>query len=204
MVTEHEDVFFYVTVMNENYAQPAMPEGAEEGILRGMHVVREADGEAQLQLLGSGTILREVLAAADLLRDEWDAGADVWSVTSYPELRRDGMEAERWSRLHPTEPARQPYVGRMLEGRAGPVVAASDYIRQLPDMIRPWVDRPYTVLGTDGYGRSDYRKTLRRFFEVDRHHVVVAALEALGRPEDAAAAIARYEIDPEREAPWRT
>ena len=114
------------------------------------------------------------------------------------------MDVERRNRLHPTEPAQQPYVERMLEGRPGPVVAASDYIRQLPDMIRPWVDRAYTVLGTDGYGRSDYRKTLRRFFEVDRHHVVVAALEALGRPEDAAAAIAQYEIDPEREAPWRT
>jgi pyruvate dehydrogenase E1 component len=204
MVTEHEDVFFYVTVMNENYAQPAIPEGAEEGILRGMHPVREAGGEAAIQLLGSGTILREVLAAADLLRDEWGADADVWSVTSFVELRRDGMACERRNRLHPTGDAQQPYVARMLGDRPGPVVAATDYIRQLPDMIRPWVEAPYTVLGTDGYGRSDYRTALRRFFEVDRHHVVVAALDALGRPEDAAKAIARYEIDPDREAPWRT
>jgi len=124
-------------------------------------------------------------------------------VTSYPELRREGMACDRWNRLHPDQDARTPYVAHMLEG-GGPVVAATDYIRQLPDMIRPWVDRPYSVLGTDGFGRSDFRATLRRFFEVDRHHVVVAALEALGRPEDAAKAIAQYEIDPDREAPWRT
>ena len=190
MVTEHEDVFYYLTVMNENYAQPAIPEGAEEGILRGLHRVRETEGGAAIQLLGSGTILREVLAAADLLRDEWDADADVWSVTSFPELHRDGMACERWNRLHPTDEARLPYVAQVLD--AGPVVAATDYIRQLPEMIRPWVDEPYTVLGTDGYGRSDYRTALRRFFEVDRHHVVVAALQALGRHEEAAKAIAQY------------
>jgi pyruvate dehydrogenase E1 component len=145
-----------------------------------------------------------VLAAADLLRDDWGVEADVWSVTSFTELGRDGMACERRNRLHADQEPEQPYVAQVLEGRPGPVVAATDYIRQLPDMIRPWVDRPYTVLGTDGYGRSDYRKALRRFFEVDRHHVVVAALEALGRPEDAAKAIAQYEIDPDREAPWRT
>jgi pyruvate dehydrogenase E1 component len=204
MLAEHEDVFFYVTVMNENYAQPALPEGAEEGILRGMHPVREADGEAQLQLLGSGTILNEVLAAADLLRDDWGVEADVWSVTSFTELGRDGMACERRNRLHADQEPEQPYVAQVLEGRPGPVVAATDYIRQLPDLIRPYLDRPYTVLGTDGFGRSDYRKALRRFFEVDRHHVTVAALHALGRADDAAKAVAQYEIDPDREAPWRT
>ncbi|MFL5844351.1 MAG: pyruvate dehydrogenase (acetyl-transferring), homodimeric type [Solirubrobacteraceae bacterium] len=199
MLTEREDVFFYLTVMNENYVQPALPEGSEEGILRGMHRVREG---ADLQLLGSGTILREVLAGAELLAGEWDVDADVWSVTSFTELRRDGMEAERWSRLHPTQEARSPYVAQCL--RPGvPVVASTDYMRALPDLVRPWVDGPFTVLGTDGFGRSDYRRALRRFFEIDRHHVVVAALHALGRSDDAAAAIARYEIDPDTEAPWR-
>ncbi|WCB92218.1 Pyruvate dehydrogenase E1 component [Baekduia alba] len=206
MVGEHQDVFYYLTVMNENYAMPAMPDGAEEGILKGMHVVSEAvGGDADVQLLGSGTILREVLAGADLLREDFDVGADVWSVTSYTELRRDGMEAERYNRLHPAgDDVRIPYVAEALGTRgAGPVVAASDYIRALPDQIRPWVEAPFTVLGTDGFGRSDYRKALRRFFEVDRHHVVVAALHALGRDADAKKAIEKYGIDPESEAPWR-
>jgi pyruvate dehydrogenase E1 component len=201
MLTDRDDVFFYITVMNENYPQPALPEGSEEGILRGMHRIRET-AAPQLQLLGSGTILREVLAGSELLAADWDAEADVWSVTSFTELRRDGMEAERWSRLHPTEAPRRAYVADRLAADV-PVVAATDYQRTLPDLIRPWVDAPYTVLGTDGYGRSDYRRALRRFFEVDRHHVVVAALHALGRADDAAAAIAKYEIDPDTEAPWR-
>ncbi len=202
MLTEHEDVFYYLTVMNENYAMPAMPEGAEAGILRGMHAVAQTDG-AQIQLLGSGTILREVLAGAELLREDFGVESDVWSVTSYTELRRDGMEAERHNRLHPTAEPRRSFVEESLGERTGPVVAATDYIRALPDSIRPWVDAPFTVLGTDGFGRSDYRKALRRFFEVDRHHVAVAALHALGRDEDAKAAIDKYGIDPETEAPWR-
>jgi pyruvate dehydrogenase E1 component len=202
MLTDRDDVFFYLTVMNENYPQPALPEGSVEGILRGMHRIRET-AAPQLQLLGSGTILREVLAGAELLAAEWGAEADVWSVTSFTELRRDGMEAERWSRLHPTEASRGAYVADCLAPDL-PVVAATDYQRTLPDLIRPWVSAPYTVLGTDGYGRSDYRRALRRFFEVDRHHVVVAALHTLGRADDAAAAIAKYEIDPNAEAPWRT
>jgi pyruvate dehydrogenase E1 component len=203
MLGEHEDVFYYLTVMNENYPQPAMPEGSAEGILRGMHRVA-ATGDAQIQLLGSGSILREVLAGADLLRDEFGVGADVWSVTSFTELRRDGMDAERHNRLHPGGEQRRAFVEQSLGERPGPVVAATDYIRALPDGIRPWVRAPYTVLGTDGFGRSDYRRALRSFFEVDRHHVVVAALEALGRDEDAAAAIERYAIDSDAEAPWRT
>jgi pyruvate dehydrogenase E1 component len=202
MVGEHEDVFYYLTIMNENYAQPAMPEGAEEAILRGMHVIAESD-DAEVQLLGSGTILREVLAGADLLREDFGVGADVWSVTSFTELRRDGMEVERHNRLHPAGEPRTSYVEQALGDRNGPVVAATDYNRALPDGIRPWVDAPYTVLGTDGFGRSDYRKALRAFFEVDRHHVAVAALHALGRHDDAAKAIEQYGIDPETEAPWR-
>jgi pyruvate dehydrogenase E1 component len=205
MLTEHEDIFYYLTVMNENYAMPAMPDGAEAGILRGMHAVSESDG-AKVQLLGSGTILREVLAGAELLREDFGVASDVWSVTSYTELRRDGMEAERHNRLRGGRDGFKPrrsFVEESLGGRAGPVVAGTDYIRALPDSIRPWVDAPFTVLGTDGFGRSDYRKALRRFFEVDRHHVAVAALHALGREEDAKAAIDKYGIDPETEAPWR-
>jgi pyruvate dehydrogenase E1 component len=202
MLAEHEDVFYYLTVMNENYAQPAIPEGAEAGILRGMHPIAES-ADAKIQLLGSGTILREVLAGAELLREDFGVASDVWSVTSYTELRRDGMEAERYNRLHPSAEPRSSFVEESLGMRNGPVVAATDYVRSLPDSIRPWVDAPFTVLGTDGFGRSDYRKALRRFFEVDRHHVAVAALHALGREEDAKAAIEKYGIDPETEAPWR-
>jgi pyruvate dehydrogenase E1 component len=183
MVGEHEDVFYYLTVMNENYAMPPMPAGAEEGILRGMHAIREAeDGKADVQLLGSGTILREVLAGADLLREDFGVAADVWSVTSYTELRKDGMEAERHNRLHPgAEAPRTSFVEDALGDRPGPVVAATDYIRSLPDQIRPWVKAPFTVLGTDGFGRSDTRAALRQFFGVDAQSIVRAARHALAR-----------------------
>jgi pyruvate dehydrogenase E1 component len=203
MFGEQEDVFYYVTLMNENYRHPPMPEGAEEGILRGMYLLREAPKRSKkprVQLLGSGTILNEVLAGADLLRDDWGVEADVWSVTSFTELRRDGIEAERWNMLHPLEPARQPYVARCLAYRGGPVVAATDYIRAFPDQIRQWVPGPYRVLGTDGFGRSDTRAALRRFFEVDRHHVTVAALRELD-PARALQAIQRYEIDADAPMP---
>jgi pyruvate dehydrogenase E1 component len=208
MVTDQEDVFYYLTVMNENYSHPALTEGAEEGIIRGMHLVREGTGDGpRVQLMGSGAILREVLAAADLLEEHNDVTADVWSATSFTELRRDGMAAERWSRLHPHEERRVPYVEQQLAGHDGPVVAATDYMRAFPDGIRPFVPRPYTVLGTDGFGRSDYRVQLRRFFEVDRHHVAVAALAALAADgtlgaATVAKAIERYDIDPEAAPPW--
>jgi pyruvate dehydrogenase E1 component len=202
MYAEQEDVFFYITLMNENYHHPALPDGVEEGILRGMYLLRDAGG--QVQLLGSGTILREVEAAADLLESDFGIKANVWSATSFTEMRRDGMEVERWNMLHPGEPARVPYVAAALEGRDGPVVAASDYIRAFPDQIRPYLgDRSLTALGTDGFGRSDFRATLRSFFEVDRYHVVLAALRALGEDKLAAKAIENYGIKTEEEAPWR-
>jgi pyruvate dehydrogenase E1 component len=201
MYAEQEDVFFYLTLMNENYVHPPMPEGAQEGVLRGMYVLREGDG-ARVQLMGSGTILREVLAAADALQEDFGIPADVWSATSFTELRRDGMACERRARL--SGEAELPYVAQQLEGRDGPIVAATDYIRAFPDQIRPYVgDRAMTSLGTDGYGRSDWRRALRAFFEVDRRHVVLAALRALGEDEAAAKAIKDYEIDPGVEAPWR-
>jgi len=202
MVAEEEDVFFYITVTNENYAQPAMPEGAREGILRGLHPVREAS-EPEVQLLGAGAILNEVAAAADLLVEDFGVEAGVWSATSFSELARDGMAVARRNRLAPTEEPQTSWVERCLGNHDGPVVAASDYVRALAEQIRPYVAGPYTVLGTDGFGRSDSRENLRRFFEVDRRHVVLAALHALGREEDAARAIERYEIAADAEAPWR-
>jgi pyruvate dehydrogenase E1 component len=175
-----------------------------------MYLLREGarDGDGpKVQLMGSGTILREVEAAAEILRDEHGVSADVWSVTSFTELRRDGMAAERWNRLHPTEDRRPSYVERSLEGRTGPVVASSDYMRTFADQIRPFVPGEYRVLGTDGFGRSDYRRKLRRFFEIDRHHVTVAALRALAdegavEPAVVQEAIERYDIDPDVPPPW--
>ena len=203
MYAEQEDVFFYVTVMNENYVHPAMPEGAEEGILRGLYPLREAEG-ARVQLMGSGTILREVLAGADLLAHDFGVAADVWSAPSFTELGREGKAAERWNRLHPGKAPRRSWLDEQMEGRDGPVVAATDYIRAFPDQIRPYLgDRPMVTLGTDGFGRSDYRRKLRAFFEVDRHHVALAALRSLGEEEAAVSAIERYEIDADVEAPWR-
>jgi pyruvate dehydrogenase E1 component len=209
MCAEQEDVFYYLTVMNENYPHPAMPEGAEEGILRGMYLLREGEGDgARAQLMGSGTILREVIAGADLLRDDFGVSADVWSVTSFTELERDGKATERWNRLHPTEEPRPSFVERSLAGREGPAVASSDYVRTFAEQIRPFMrGRRYEVLGTDGFGRSDYRVKLRRFFEVDRHHVAVAALRALadeGTVERSVVgqAVEKYGIDPETAPPW--
>jgi pyruvate dehydrogenase E1 component len=207
MIGEQEDIFYYLTLMNENYRHPAMPEGAEEGILRGIYRLRESNSEgARVQLLGSGTILGEVLAAADLLESDFGVAADVWSVTSFSELRRDGIEVERWNMLHPGETPRRAHASARLGERGGPVVAATDYIRTVADQIRQWVPGRYRVLGTDGYGRSDYRSALRRFFEVDRHYVAVAALRELAdegvvdaaRVQDA---IERYQIDPEAPMP---
>jgi pyruvate dehydrogenase E1 component len=198
MIGEQEDVFYYLTVENEDYVHPPIPEGAEEGILRGLHRIRRSPS-AQVRLLGSGAILREVLAGADLLRDDFGVEADVWSATSFTELARDGMAVDRWNTLHPGR-RRQSWAEQCLPPDGGPVVAATDYLRALPYGIRPWVRATYRALGTDGYGRSDWRSELRRFFEVDRHHVAVAALSALaedGRvaPERVAEAIARYGID---------
>ncbi len=203
MHTEQEDVFFYLTLMNENYRHPAMPDGVEDGILRGAYLLRGREG-ARVQLMGSGTILREVEAGAELLEADFGIAAEVWSATSFTELRRDGMETERWNRLHPGEAARTPYVTGLMEGHAGPVVAATDYLRAFPDQIRPFIgDRSLTSLGTDGFGRSDRRAVLRSFFEVDRHHVVLAALRALGEDAAAEKAIARYKIDTEGAPPWQ-
>jgi pyruvate dehydrogenase E1 component len=211
MLEQQQDVFYYVTLMNENYAQPSLPEGAHQDVIRGMYrhaelgVERSVAG-APVRLLGSGTILREVIAAADLLRDDWQIASEVWSATSFSELAREAREVERWNRLHPQAPQRISHVARCLRGDA-PVIAATDYVRAWPQSIAGSFDAPFTVLGTDGFGRSDTRAALRRFFEVDRHHVVLAALDALaraGRIERALCdqAIQRYGIDTEAAASW--
>jgi pyruvate dehydrogenase E1 component len=216
MYEAQEDVYYYVTLMNENYPHPGLKEageGAEEGILKGLYRIEDCGlGQKgkRVQLLGSGSILREVLEAAKLLEADYRVAADVYSATSFNELRRDGMETERWNRLHPTEPRRMSWVEKQLSGREGPVVASTDYVRNYPDQIREYVQaagRRYVVLGTDGFGRSDYRVKLRRFFEVDRHYVVVAALKALSddgaiKPSVVADAIAKYKLDTGRPAPW--
>lgn len=209
MYEEQQDVFYYITTMNENYRHPALPEGAEEGIIKGMYRFSQAKGKAKaprVQLLGCGSILNEVIAAAELLRDDWGVAADVWSCPSFNELARDGQAVKRWNRLHPGETPRKSYVEQCLEGTEGPVIASTDYIRMFAEQIRPFVPRRYEVLGTDGFGRSDSREALRRHFEVDRHYVVLAALQALvdegkfksGKVRDA---IAKYGIDPEKPNP---
>jgi len=211
MVTNQEDVFYYLTLMNENYEHPAMPAGAEEGILKGMYLLSETKTRHKLrvQLLGSGTILREVLAAAQMLESEWGVAADVWSATSFTELRRDGLAAERWNLLHPEAKPKVSYVNQMLEKRpAGPVIAASDYMKTFADQIRPFIPqgRSYRVLGTDGFGRSDSRAKLRHFFEVDRRFVTIAALRALMdagevKAKTVAEAIKKYDINPDKADP---
>ena len=210
MVQEQEDVFYYITLMNENYEHPALPEGAQEGILKGMYLLRPAEGDAKLrvQLLGSGTILREVIAGAELLR-EYGVSADIWSCPSFTELRRDGLDCERWNLLHPDQPARRSHVEECLDGREGPVVASTDYMKSFADGIRPFVRSRYKVLGTDGFGRSDYRRKLRDFFEVDRRYVAVAALKPLaeeGKVQTAvvAEAIKKWELNPEKPNPARS
>jgi pyruvate dehydrogenase E1 component len=211
MFKEQENIYYYITVMNENYHHPALPKGAESGILKGMYVLKEAsDGKKQrprVQLLGCGTILREVIAAGELLEQDFGVSADVWSVTSFTELRREGLDVERWNMLHPQEKPRTSYVEQCLAKRQGPAIAATDYVRSFADQIRPFVPRRYMVLGTDGYGRSDTRKQLRHFFEVDRYYVTLAALKALadeGTIPNAkvSEAIKKYKIDPNKPDPW--
>jgi pyruvate dehydrogenase E1 component len=212
MVTEQEDIFYYLTVMNENYSHPAMPKGAEAGIIKGLYKLSEgakAKGKSKkprVQLMGSGTILREVMAAAELLEADWGVAADVWSATSFNELRREAQETHRWNLLHPDKKQKHSYVEQCLAGAEGPIIAATDYMRAFPDQIRPYVHSRFVTLGTDGFGRSDSREALRRFFEVDRHYVVLAALKALADDgvlpaSKAAEAIKKYGLDAERANP---
>jgi pyruvate dehydrogenase E1 component len=217
MYKDQEDVYYYITVMNENYAHPAMPAGAEPDILRGMHLISRPEqqgkttkGKLKVQLMGCGTILREVIAGAELLEKDFGVSADIWSVTSFNELRRDGMETARWNLLHPEAEPRVSFVEQCLRDHAGPVIAATDYMKVYADQIRAYLPQPaqYSVLGTDGFGRSDTRRALRGFFEVDRRYVAVAALKALADQEalpqkKVVEAIKKYGVDPEKPSPTK-
>ena len=212
MIERQDDVFYYLTTMNENYVHPSMPAGVEEGIVQGMYQVRsagltQASPSARVQLLGSGTILREVLSAADLLEKDWGIAADVWSVTSFTELRRTGLEVERRNRLHVNEPPQLSWVERCLSSKGGPVIAATDYVRAVPDLIRTWVPGRYVTLGTDGFGRSDTRGALRSFFEVDTRSIAFAAITALTDEGIVSRStlyefMNRYEYTPAASSPW--
>ena len=211
MLRQQHDLFYYVTVTNENYTHPAMPSDAKEGIVRGMYRIARGTGSGQappqVTMLGAGAILREVIAAAELLEAEFGITAEVWSVTSYSELRRDGLDAERWNRLHPGAEPRLPWIQSCLRTAHGPIIAASDYVRALADLIRPWVPGRYVALGTDGFGRSDTRVALRKFFEVDRKSIAIAAISALAGegtlPRTAvAAAIAKLDYEVNESNPW--
>ncbi|GAB3755483.1 pyruvate dehydrogenase (acetyl-transferring), homodimeric type [Lysobacter olei] len=207
MLAEQQDEYYYVTLMNENYPHPDMPEGSAEGIIKGMYLLqgngKPKKGELRVQLMGSGTILREVMAGAELLDKDFGVTADIWSCPSFNELARDGVDAIRWNRLHPEAEQRKPYITQLLEGRQGPAIAATDYIRVYADQVREFVPMRYSVLGTDGFGRSDTRANLRRHFEVDRFHIAHAAIAALAAEgkmtgKDVARAIKQYKIDVEK------
>ncbi len=206
MYQEREDLFYYITLYNENYAQAAMPAGSEEGILKGIYLFAKsgvAKPKARVQLLGSGAILTEAIKAQEILAAKYNVAADLWSVTSYNELRREALKIDRWNRLHPAEPAKVPYVERMLGGTEGPVIAASDFMKSVQDQIAPWLPGRYLALGADGFGRSDNREYLRAHFEVNAASIAAAALSKLARdgkfdPKKAAKAIVELGIDPEK------
>tara|TARA_B110000211_G_scaffold119377_1_gene138223 strand:+ start:22 stop:3039 length:3018 start_codon:yes stop_codon:yes gene_type:complete len=208
MHEKKENVFYYITAMNENYSHPEKPKGCDEGIIKGMYLFREGSnkGKTKVQLLGSGTILREVIAASEILSKDYNIDADVWSVTSFNELRRDGMEIERLNLLNPNEKPRKSYVQKCLDKRDGPVIAASDYTRAFPDQIRPYTEKTFYSFGTDGYGRSDTRKNLRNFFEVDKEHIVAYTLSALAKEqligsEAAEKAFKKFKINKDKDFP---
>jgi len=208
MYHDKENVFYYVSLMNENYQHPEMPEGSRDGIIKGMYLLEQGTGKAKhrVQLMGAGTILREVRFAAEILRKDFDVEADVWSVTSVNELTRDGQRATRWNLLHPTDAARKPYITQQLEGREGPVIISTDYLKTYSEQLRAYVPGTYTVLGCEGFGRSDTRTQLRHFFEVNRYFVVIAALKSLAdegkiKADVVAKAIKKFGIDPEKADP---
>ena len=202
-----DDVFYYITLYNENWAQPPKPDGAEDGVLRGLYRFKSADaGARRVQLLASGSILLQALRAQQILAERYDVAADLWSATSFQQLRNDALDVERWNRLHPDAEQRVSYLRQCLDPSEGPIVAATDYMKAVPDMVARWIDRPFTVLGTDGFGRSDTREALREHFEVNAEHIAYAALQALcidgkATPDELNRAIAELEIDPERVHP---
>jgi pyruvate dehydrogenase E1 component len=209
MVEKQENVYFYLTLLNENYAMPGLRAGTEEEIIKGMYLLDEAGKQPlTVNLLGSGTILRESQAAKKLLEEEWGVAANVWSCPSFNELARDGQAAERYNLLHPTSAPQVSFVAQQLAAHAGPVIASTDYMKNYAEQIRPFIpkDRTYKVLGTDGFGRSDFRSKLREHFEINRHYIVVAALKALSEEgkvpvAKVAEAIAKYGIQADKVNP---
>jgi pyruvate dehydrogenase E1 component len=207
MFKEQDNVFYYLTVMNENYHQPAMPKGVEDGIIKGLYLFKKGDRKKKrIQLMGSGAIFREVIAAAELLGEDWSVDADIWSVTSFNQLCREGQDCDRWNMLHPDKEPRIPYVSKMLEGKSGPTIAATDYLKNYAEQLRSYVPGAYKVLGTDGFGRSDTRAQLRKHFEVDRYYITLAALKSLADEgeiptSDVVKAIKKYRIDPDKANP---
>jgi pyruvate dehydrogenase E1 component len=212
MYVDQESIFYYLTVMNEQYAMPAMPEGAREGILKGLYRFAETSkpkASKRAQLFGSGAILPEVIKAQEILESQYEVGADVWSVTSYSELYRDGHACERWNMLHPGQAPRVPHVTACLERAPGVLVAASDYLKALPDSIDRWLPRRLISLGTDGFGRSESRASLRDFFEVDHRYIVIATLTALAREGQVEAstlqqAMKAFNINPDKSDPAKS
>jgi pyruvate dehydrogenase E1 component len=205
MFQEGEDVFYYLTLYNENYSMPPMPPQAEEGILRGIYLYRPSSAAhlRHVQLFGGGALMPGVLRAQEMLEENFNISANVWSVTSYQQLRSEALKVERWNSLHPLEKPRRPYIVRILENVQGPVVAVTDFMKAVPDMISHWVPQPWISMGTDGFGRSDTREALRRYFEVDSHSIVIGALRGLAQsgqasPEEVAAAIEELQIDPDK------
>jgi pyruvate dehydrogenase E1 component len=208
MYAEKENIFYYITVMNEAYGHPEIPKGVEQDIIKGIYLLKESTSKAKLkvQLIGSGTILREVEAAAELLKADWKVHSDVWSMTSANELRRDATHCSRYNLMHPGEKTLTPFITQQLEGRQGPVIAATDYMKVYADQLREFIPQRFTSLGTDGYGRSDTRKKLRSHFEVDRYFIVCAALKALADDgefpmADVKKAMKKYAINPDKADP---
>jgi len=206
MFTEKENCFYYITTMNENYVHPEMPVNAEEGIIKGMYqleATKKKKPKLQVQLMGAGSILREVRAAAIVLREDYGVESDVWSLTSINELTRDGQRAQRWNMMHPESEPRVPYITQQLTGAKGPVIAATDYLKTYAEQLRAFIPNSFSVLGTEGFGRSDTRANLRRFFEVDCNYVVIAALKALSdegqlEAKVVASAMKQLGVDPEK------
>jgi pyruvate dehydrogenase E1 component len=205
MLADEENIYYYITLQNENYPMPAMPEGVKEGVLRGIYRYKKADQKRKqhVQLFGSGSIMNQVLRAQTLLAERFDVSADVWGVTSYTELRRDALECERHNRLNPEAEQRVPFITQTLSGVPGPFIAASDYMKVVSDQVARWIPGRFVPLGTDGFGMSDTREALRRHFEVDAESIVLAALDALRQegqlaPAIVAKAISELGIDPDK------